>query len=86
MQRSDVRGQPGEQGKGRWLRSQQLTASGVSSRPIVHRPFSLLTQLCLLLALIHYWRANHCFLLWLNVIAWAGILADAGLHVLRVRQ
>src|SRR5690348_5359875 len=40
----------------------------------LHRPFSLATQLCLLLALLHHWRVSHRALLWLNAAAWAGIL------------
>lgn len=83
--------------RGRWL---QLGAFGcyllaavsavASERGAVsanlHRPFSLATQLCLLLALIHYWRSPHRSLLWLNAAAWAGILADTALHVLMVRR
>jgi hypothetical protein len=52
----------------------------------LHRPFSLATQLCLLLALIHHWRLAHRGLLWLNAAAWAGILADTALHVLMARR
>jgi hypothetical protein len=52
----------------------------------LHRPFSLATQVCLLLALIHHWRPQHRTLLWLNAVAWAGILADTALHVLMVRR
>jgi hypothetical protein len=51
----------------------------------LHRPFSLATQLCLLLALIHQWTLPSRSLGWLNAIAWAGILADTALHVLMVR-
>jgi hypothetical protein len=52
----------------------------------LHRPFSVATQLCLLLALIHHWRSSHRSLMWLNAAAWAGILADTALHVLMVRR
>jgi len=52
----------------------------------LHRPFSLATQLCLLLALIHHWNSPHRVLRWLNATAWAGILADTALHVLMVRR
>jgi uncharacterized membrane protein len=52
----------------------------------LHRPFSLATQLCLLLALIHHWRSPRRALRWLNAAAWAGILADTALHVLMVRR
>ena len=52
----------------------------------LHRPFSLATQLCLLLALVHHWRSPRRALRWLNAAAWAGILADTALHVLMVRR
>src|SRR4029078_6921333 len=52
----------------------------------LHRPFSLATQLCLLLALIHHRRSAHRSLLSLNGAAGAGILADTALHVLMVRR
>lgn len=87
----------GEQGKGRWLQIGAFAcyflaaASAIASeRGLVsahlHRPFSLLTQICLLVALIHQWKRGNQSLLWLNAIAWAGILADATLHVLVVRH
>lgn len=52
----------------------------------LHRPFSILTQLCLLGALLHQWHGNRPSLRWLNAVAWAGILADAGLHYLMIRH
>ena len=52
----------------------------------LHRPFSLATQLCLLLAILHHWNSPDRALLWLNAAAWAGILADTALHVLMVRH
>jgi hypothetical protein len=87
----------GEQGRGRWLQIGAFTcyflaaASAVASeRGIVsahlHRPFSLLTQICLVLALIHFWKRGNRFLVRLNALAWGGILADAALHVLVVRH
>jgi hypothetical protein len=87
----------GEQGKGRWLQIGAFScyflaalSAIASERGLVsahlHRPFSILTQLCLLFALIHYWRHSHRSLLWLNAVAWAGILADASLHLLMVRH
>ena len=87
----------GEQGKGRWLQigaffcyvlaalSAVASERGVVSAHL-HRPFSILTQLCLLLAVIHFRKSSHRSLLWLNAIAWAGILADASLHYLVVRH
>jgi hypothetical protein len=52
----------------------------------LHRPFSLATQLCLLLALLHHRKSPDRSLLWLNAAAWAGILADTALHLLMVRR
>src|SRR5262245_66498816 len=40
----------------------------------LHRPFSLLTQLCLLGALLHHWKETKSSLRWFNGLAWAGIL------------
>lgn len=87
----------GEQGKGRWLQIGAFScyflaaASAIASeRGLVsahlHRPFSLLTQICLVLALYHFWKRKHPSLVRLNAVAWAGILADAALHVLVVRH
>lgn len=52
----------------------------------VHRPFSILTQLCLLGALLHHWKGTKSALRWLNGLAWAGILTDTALHILMVRH
>ena len=51
----------------------------------LHRPFSLLTQVCLVLALLHHWKQGNRRLVRLNALAWAGILADAALHLLVIR-
>ena len=51
----------------------------------LHRPFSLLAQLCIALALAHHWRAGNRTFLWLNGIAWGAILADTALHYLLAR-
>ena len=85
------------QGKARWLQGTAFACyflaalSAIASErglvsAHVHRPFSLLTQLCLLFALIHHWKRGARPLVWLNALAWAGILADASLHVLMVRH
>ncbi len=87
----------GYQGQGRWLQVgafsfymlAAVSAIG-SERGLVsahlHRPFSLLTQACLLLAVIYHWKRGNRSLVRLNAMAWAGILADAALHVLMVRH
>jgi len=51
----------------------------------IHRPFSLLTQLAIALALFHIWGRGHRPLVLLNVAAWAAILADTALHYLLIR-
>lgn len=50
----------------------------------LHRPFSLLTQLAIALALFHLWGKDRS-LIALNAIAWAAILADTALHYLLAR-
>jgi hypothetical protein len=83
--------------RGRWLQIGAFTCyvlaavSAIASErgavsANLHRPFSLATQICLLLALLHHWKSSHRPVLWLNAGAWAGILADAALHVLMVRR
>ncbi len=51
----------------------------------IHRPFSLLTQLAIALALVHIWGRGHRPLVLLNVAALAAILADTALHYLLTR-
>lgn len=51
----------------------------------IHRPFSLLTQVCIILMLFHLWGKEERGLLWLNAGAWAAILADTALHYLLTR-
>lgn len=50
----------------------------------IHRPFSLLTQLAIALALFHVWKKDRSLVL-LNGAAWAAILADTALHYLLIR-
>ncbi len=50
----------------------------------VHRPFSLLTQVAIALALFHVWRKDRSLVV-LNMTAWAAILADTALHFLLTR-
>ena len=52
----------------------------------LHRPFSLLAQLCLFGALLHHWNGTKPAFRWLNGVAWAGILADGALHFLMIRH
>jgi hypothetical protein len=90
-----VRGQ--YNARARWLQIGAFTcyflaaASAIASErgavsANLHRPFSLAAQVCLLLALIHYWTYPDRPLRWLNAMAWAGIIADTALHVLMVRH
>lgn len=86
-----------EQGTGRWLQVGALgwyalaaVSAVASERGFVsahlHRPFSLLAQVCLVLALIYHWKQGNRVLVRLNAVAWSGILADAALHMLMVRH
>lgn len=50
----------------------------------VHRPFSLITQVVLALALFHMWGKDRK-LAALNITAWGAILADTALHYLLTR-
>ncbi len=47
-----------------------------------HRPFSLLTQLAIVLVLFRTWKTKDRTLLLLNAVAWGAILADTALHFL----
>jgi hypothetical protein len=47
----------------------------------VHRPFSLLTQVMIALALFRVWGKDRSLVI-LNATAWAAILADTALHYL----
>lgn len=87
----------GAKGQALWLQIGAFTcyflaaASAIASeRGVVsahlHRPFSLLTQVCLLFALLHHWKGGNRSLRWLNAIAWVGILSDAALHGVVVRH
>ena len=51
----------------------------------LHRPFSLLTQLSIALALFHHWGKGRRHAVVLNVTAWAAILGDTALHYLLSR-
>ncbi len=51
----------------------------------VHRPFSLLAQILIAVALFHLWKCGDRSLLWLNGGAWAAIVADTALHYLLTR-
>lgn len=55
---------------------------GVSAN--IHRPFSLLTQVAIVIALFHLWQRDRS-LVRLNAAAWAAILADTALHYLLAR-
>lgn len=50
----------------------------------VHRPFSLLTQLLIALALFHMWGRDRS-LITLNIVAWGAILTDTALHYVLIR-
>jgi hypothetical protein len=51
----------------------------------LHRPFSLLTQVMVAMALYSAWRRGDRSLMWLNLVGWSAILADTALHYLLSR-
>ncbi|RMH31033.1 MAG: hypothetical protein D6690_17615 [Nitrospirae bacterium] len=50
----------------------------------IHRPFSILAQVFIALALFRVW-GKHRLLTGLNLVAWLGILSDTALHYLLAR-
>jgi hypothetical protein len=51
----------------------------------LHRPFSLLAQASIALAIFYYWRGGRSSQIWINGAAWGAILADTALHYLMAR-
>lgn len=46
----------------------------------LHRPFSLLAQVSIGVAMYYYWRAGRVSQFWINGTAWGAILLDTLLH------
>lgn len=79
-----------------WLQAAALALYGLAAVSAIasergavsahlHRPFSLLAQLSIALALFHLWGRGQPLLMRLNIGAWAAILADTALHYVLVR-
>ena len=51
----------------------------------VHRPFSLLSQIFIVISVIRLWGTEERLLVGLNLIAWGAILFDTALHYLLAR-
>ncbi len=79
-----------------WIQAGALTCYGLAAVTAiasesggmsahVHRPFSILTQVLIVWAIVRYWGKRRRSLLVLNVMALAAILGDAALHYLLVR-
>ena len=51
----------------------------------IHRPFSLLCQICIVINVFRLWGKKERFLVGLNLIAWGAILCDTALHFLLAR-
>ena len=62
-----------------------IASEGGTISANVHRPFSLLTQVLIALALFRLWGRGQRTLVMLNLGAWAGILSDTALHYLLAR-
>ena len=48
----------------------------------IHRPFSLLSQIFIVIGVIRLWKIGERQLMSLNLIAWGAILSDTALHYL----
>ena len=59
-----------------------IASEGGRASVNLHRPFSFLAQVCIVVAILVAWKHRDRRLLWLNCGAWAGILADTALHFL----
>lgn len=59
-----------------------IASEGGRASVNLHRPFSILAQVCILAALALAWRHRERRIFWLNAVAWAAILADTALHFL----
>jgi hypothetical protein len=51
----------------------------------LHRPFSLLTQAMIAMALYSAWRRRDRSLMRFNIVGWSAIVADTALHYLLSR-
>ncbi|UCE64181.1 MAG: hypothetical protein JSU59_03285 [Nitrospirota bacterium] len=51
----------------------------------VHRPFSLLSQIFIVISVFGLWGKGERLLVGLNLIAWGAILSDTALHYLLAR-
>lgn len=59
-----------------------IASEGGRASVNLHRPFSILAQMCIVVALVMARRRIDRTMLWLNVVAWGAILADTALHFL----
>jgi hypothetical protein len=51
----------------------------------IHRPFSFLSQIFIVISVFRLWGKGERLLVGLNLTAWGAILADNGLHYLLAR-
>ncbi|GKS58243.1 hypothetical protein YTPLAS18_17700 [Nitrospira sp.] len=57
-----------------------IASEGGRASVNLHRPFSILAQVCIIAALTLAWRHKERRILWLNAVGWGAILADTALH------
>ncbi|MEX5214650.1 MAG: hypothetical protein NW703_10850 [Nitrospiraceae bacterium] len=57
-----------------------IASEGGRASVNLHRPFSFLAQICIVVAILMAWKHRDRRLLWLNGGALVGILADTALH------
>ena len=57
-----------------------IASEGGRASVNLHRPFSILAQVCIVIGLGFAYRGRNRPLMWLNAVAWAAILVDTALH------
>jgi len=59
-----------------------IASEGGTLSANVHRPFSLLSQILILISVYRLWGQGERLIVALNLVAWGAILSDTALHYL----
>jgi hypothetical protein len=62
-----------------------IASEGGAISPHIHRPFSLLSQVFILISVFLLWGKGERLLVGLNLTAWGAIVSDTALHYLLAR-
>jgi hypothetical protein len=62
-----------------------IASEGGAISAHIHRPFSLLSQVFILISVFRLWGKGERLLVGLNLTAWGAILSDTALHYLLAR-